>query len=74
MPSPVAGALLGFAARLRFPTLFFLTAGLFVVDLLVPDMVPFADELILGLLALLLGNLRKDGAPRAGGPDEPARR
>ena len=38
-----------FAAGLRFPTLFALVAGLFVFDLLVPDLVPFVDEILLAL-------------------------
>jgi len=48
-----------FASRLRFPTLFALVAGLFVVDVLVPDVVPFFDEVMLALGTLLLGSLRK---------------
>jgi len=48
-----------FAAGLRFPTLFALTATLFVFDLFVPDLVPFADEILLALGTLLLGFLRK---------------
>lgn len=59
MLNPVAGGLLRFAATLRFPTLFALTTGLFLLDLLVPDMVPFVDELLLGLLALLFANIRR---------------
>ena len=51
--------LLGFLSRLRYPTLFKLTALLFAVDLVVPDVIPFADELLLALGTLLLGNLRK---------------
>jgi len=70
--NPVVKLVSRFAARLRFPTLFLLTAGLFVLDLLIPDVIPFADELMLGLGTLLLGSLRrrKSGAeaedPRAG--------
>ena len=48
-----------FASRLRFPGLFALVAGLFLVDLLVPDLVPFFDEVMLALGTLLLGMLRK---------------
>jgi hypothetical protein len=48
-----------FASRLRYPQLFFLTAGLFVIDLVVPDVVPFADEILLGLVTLLLSRLRE---------------
>lgn len=48
-----------FAAGLRFPTLFKLVAALFVVDLIIPDMVPFMDEILLALGTLLLAGLRK---------------
>ncbi len=58
--SPLA-MLLQWAGRLRFPQLFALTAGLFVVDLIVPDPIPFVDELLLGLLALLFANWRRKG-------------
>ena len=48
-----------FAAGLRFPALFMLAATLFVVDLLVPDLIPFLDEILLALATLLLGSLRR---------------
>lgn len=51
------------AARLRHPTLFKLTAALFAINLLVPDVVPFIDEIILGLGTLLLANWKDRGAP-----------
>ena len=63
MPNPVASTLLRFAAGLRFPTLFWITAGLFLLDLVIPDVIPFADELLLGLLTLLFGSLKR-GRPR----------
>lgn len=55
----VVAALLAYAARLRFPVLAGLTAALFLVDLVVPDVVPFADEVLLGLGAVLLGTWKK---------------
>ena len=58
--------LLAFASRLRFPWLFALTAGLFLLDLLVPDAIPLVDELLLGLATLLLGSWRKRRPPPAG--------
>jgi hypothetical protein len=48
-----------FAAGLRFPTLFGLVAGLFLLDLVIPDLIPFADEILLALGTLLLASLRK---------------
>jgi hypothetical protein len=60
-----------FASGLRFPVLFGIAATLFVLDLLVPDLVPFADEILLALGTLLLGSLKKrKGAPGPG--DRPA--
>jgi hypothetical protein len=47
-----------FGARLRFPQLFALAASLFFVDLLIPDLIPFIDEILLGLMTLLLGSLQ----------------
>ncbi|MFZ2236996.1 MAG: DUF6116 family protein [Dokdonella sp.] len=67
MKNPVTSRLLGWAEGLRFPKLAMITAGLFVADLLIPDFIPFIDEILLGLATLLLGNLRskksRDGAP-----------
>ncbi|MEJ2514698.1 MAG: hypothetical protein P8080_07055 [Gammaproteobacteria bacterium] len=60
----IAGVVLRWASRLRFPYLFAITGVLFVVNLFVPDVVPFADEIIMGLVALLLGSLKKK-KPRA---------
>ena len=59
MTSPLTGPFLAFAARLRFPTLFWITGGLFLVDLLIPDLIPFADEILLGLATLILSNWQK---------------
>ena len=54
-----------FASGLRYPTLFKLVGLLFVVDFFLPDLVPFVDEILLGLGTLLLGSLRtrKRGEP-----------
>ena len=48
-----------YAAGLRFPTLFAITATLFVIDLVVPDVIPFVDEVLLALGTLLLASLRR---------------
>jgi hypothetical protein len=47
------------AQRLRYPTLLLLTASVFLVDLFVPDLLPFVDEILLGLLTLLLSAIRE---------------
>jgi hypothetical protein len=59
----IGGLVTRFAAGLRYPTLFGLVAALFVIDLLVPDLVPFIDEILLALGTLLLGSLRRRRAP-----------
>lgn len=62
---------LRFAERLRFPQLFLMTGVLFVLDLLLPDMIPFVDEILLALATLILAAWRKRGeAPVAHGTDE----
>ncbi len=60
MRTPVIGVLLAFVGRLRFPLLFSITVVLFVIDVVVPDVIPFADEVLLGLGALLLSRWKKD--------------
>ncbi|MDH4030233.1 MAG: hypothetical protein OEU49_05255 [Chromatiales bacterium] len=68
----LAGILIRWASRLRFPYLFLLTAALFVLNLFIPDAIPMADELIMGLVAVLLGSLRKrstDDEQPSGPPD-----
>jgi len=59
-----------FGARLRFPHLFLLFAVLFILDVLIPDMIPMADEILLGLLTLLLAawKRRADERPVADKP------
>ncbi|MNF17989.1 hypothetical protein D3C80_2218150 [compost metagenome] len=55
--------LLSFLGKLSFPRLFVLIAALFVVDLAVPDFVPLADEILLGLGTLLLASWKKRKDP-----------
>ena len=51
----VLGSFQRLAGGLRFPQLFLLTFILFVSDLLVPDVIPLIDEILLGLITLMLG-------------------
>jgi len=65
MANPLTRPLLRWAEGLRFPRLAMITAGLFVADVLVPDFIPFIDEILLGLGTLLLANIKRrkqDGA------------
>lgn len=58
-PQGVVGALLArYASHLKFPQLFAFAGTLFLLDLLIPDLIPFVDELMLGLLTLILGMWR----------------
>ena len=59
MKNPLTSRLLGWAEGLRFPKLAMITTALFVADLLIPDFIPFIDEILLGLGTLLLTNLRR---------------
>ena len=59
MRGGLAGVFVLWASRLRFPYLFALTAVLFVLKLFIPDVLPLADEAIMGLVAVLLASLRK---------------
>ncbi len=54
-----AGIILRWASNLRFPFLLVLVAALFVLNLFIPDAVPFADEIIMGLVTALLASVRK---------------
>jgi uncharacterized protein DUF6116 len=49
----------------RFPTLFVLFALLTLLDLVLPDPLPLADELGLALLTVLLGLWRDRRSPTA---------
>ena len=64
MPSAIVLPVLSWARKLRFPILFKLTAGLFALSVLLPDPIPFLDELLLGMTTIVLANWkhRKDPA------------
>lgn len=55
--------LLDWAARLERPRLLALIAALFVVNLFVPDFLPFVDEILLGLGTLFLASRKKPEPP-----------
>lgn len=59
-PSVLIAAFLAFANKLKFKNLFFIVIGLFVADLFIPDFIPFIDEIILGLLAIILANWKDE--------------
>lgn len=57
-----SGALERLLGRIRSPWLTLLLAALLVVDLLVPDPLPFVDEAVLALLTVLAASWRGRGA------------
>ena len=59
LKASIPAAILKWASGLRFPTLFFVTLALFGLDLFIPDFIPFVDEILLGMGALLLAGWRK---------------
>ncbi|MEO6263812.1 MAG: DUF6116 family protein [Luteimonas sp.] len=63
MANPLLAPLLRWFGRLSYPRLFLIAAGLFLADVVVPDFIPFADELLLGLGTLLLANWKTRKSP-----------
>ncbi len=59
-PPALIGMFLAFARELKFGNLFIIITSLFIVDLLIPDSIPLIDEIILGLLAIILANWKKE--------------
>lgn len=57
--SKLLEAFFSYARGLRFKTLFYITLGLFVVNLITPDPIPLIDEILLGLGTLIFANLKK---------------
>ena len=56
MATPLLLPMLNWARKLRYQTLFKITAALFAITLLIPDPIPLVDEILLGLGTLLLAN------------------
>lgn len=65
MANPLLSPVMRFLGRLSYPRLFMVTAILFGLDLVIPDFIPFVDEILLGLGALLLANFKKRKEPTA---------
>lgn len=58
------------AQNLRHPTLFKITAALFFFDMLIPDFVPFVDEILLGLATMVFANWKTRAFQTGGGKGE----
>lgn len=59
-PRALITLFLAFANQLKFKNLFLIVIGLFTLDLFIPDLIPFIDEVILGLLAIILANWKSE--------------
>jgi hypothetical protein len=53
--------LITFLESLRFPWLLLVTLALFLVNVFVPDVIPFVDEILLALIAVVLARLKRKG-------------
>ena len=58
-PGPAAPFIQKTISRLKFPQAFAFFVALFLFDLIIPDFVPFIDEILLGLGAALFGMWRE---------------
>ncbi len=61
MPKLLIGSLLAYAARLRFSTLCLIGVALLIVNVLLPEVVPF--EVLFGLGTVLLSSWKKRSIP-----------
>lgn len=66
MPNPVLAPLLGWLGRVSHPRLFMLAGALFAITLVVPDPLPFVDELLLGVATLLISRIKRRPPPGEG--------
>lgn len=67
MPNPIVAPLLAWLGRLSYPKLFLVAAALFVINLFIIDPLPFVDELLLGIGALMIARRKRDPEPPADG-------
>ena len=60
----IVGSLVG---RLKYPWVFVVLAVVFIADTIIPDPIPFVDEIMLALLTFLVGTwrTRRKGASEA---------
>lgn len=59
------GRIAAFMDRLSTSNLVFVVAAAFVIDLFVPDVLPFVDEMVLGMATILLTRWRAGAFRRA---------
>ena len=74
MPSPLTTLVSRLLPRMRYPYLFLILGGLFLVDLVVPDPIPLVDEILLAVLTFIAATFstrqEEDPEPRDITPPE----
>lgn len=55
--------LMRWAGTLRHPTLFKILAAAFLLDTVIPDFIPFVDEIMLGIATLLVARWKHGNPP-----------
>jgi hypothetical protein len=63
MAGAIGNLITRLTAEMRFPTLFLIVGGLFLVNVVVPDLIPFYDEILMAMLTVLIASVRKRGRP-----------
>jgi hypothetical protein len=58
-----------FLERRRFPTLMLLGAALFIANLLMPDPIPFVDEILMLIATVAIGSVRSRKKPDDAPPE-----
>jgi len=72
MKNPLLAVMLGWLGRLRHPYLFAIAGLVFLVDLAVPDFVPFVDEIVLAAITAWIGSRKSKKTPPLE-PEAPAK-
>jgi len=67
----VTGKLRRFAQSLRSSTLAMIVGGLFVLDVFIPDALPFIDEIILAMLTILIARWQSRRSEPPAAPKPP---
>lgn len=55
--SPLTAFVQRLLPRMRYPYLFLILGGLFLIDLVIPDPIPLVDELLLAILTFVAATL-----------------
>ncbi len=58
-PGTLIGLLMAFADQLKFRNLFVIVIALLLINIIIPDFIPFVDEIILACIAAWLAQKKK---------------